>query len=243
MASTAEIPHELIRTIADGQCVLFVGSGLSRHTYGLATWGEFIQNVRETLAADHGTTDDTDEANVASYPLEYLEYAKLNFNSQYIAAVKSELSVGGTVQAQQAHRVIASLPWSAIVTTNLDTLLEDSLEHPVVVSSEKDLPQIGLASGPLLIKMHGSATTREGHVLTRFEYLEFLESRRAMQAIVLTLFSQFPVLVVGAGLTDPNFLTIYGMAESALRQWKRPTFYVGDGTPGFVKSIWGQRRM
>ena len=65
---TQRIPHELIRTIADGQCVLFVGSGLSRHTHSLATWGDFIQSVRVTLSSDHGITDDTEEQNVAAYP-------------------------------------------------------------------------------------------------------------------------------------------------------------------------------
>ena len=143
--------------------------------------------------------------------------------------------------------MIATLPWAAIVTTNLDTLLEDALEQaatsPVIVDSEEDLPRIGLSTGPLIIKMHGSATRDEGQILTRFEYLDFQQTRRAMQAIVLTLFSQFPVLVVGAGLTDPNFLAIYGIAESALHRFKRPTFYLGSGVPQFVKEVWRDRRM
>ena len=243
MVRKFEIPPELVRTIAFGQCVLFAGAGLSRHTNGLATWGEFIQNIRQAIEPHHGDVDDTNDGHVAAYPLEYLEYAKQRYRPQYAAAVRRELSTGTTDVVQEAHRVIARLPWSAIVTTNLDTLLEDAFDRPVVVSSEQDLSRIGLGHGPLVIKMHGTVADDAGQVLTRFEYQDFQQTRRAMQAVVLTLFSQFPVLVIGAGLTDQNFLSIYGTAESALQRYKRPTFYAGSEIPRFVAKVWNERGM
>jgi hypothetical protein len=240
-------PAELVRSIAEGRCVLFVGSGLSKHTHDLPTWNEFIKRLRSNLAEYHGDEVDASGENLESYPLEYLEYLKENFGPQYQAALQEELEVrvGGPIQ--RAHELIVDLPWAAIITTNLDTLLEQAFESEqrdyVIVDTEESLANVGIADGTLVLKMHGSVRDSDSQVLTRFEYLEFDRKRHAMKALVLSLFTQFPTLVIGAGVTDPNFLKIYGIAHSAMLRFKHKAFYVGSGLPRFVQKVWANRKL
>ena len=79
--------------------------------------------------------------------------------------------------------------------------------------------------------------------MTRFEYLEFDQRRHVMKAVVLSLFNQFPTLILGAGLTDENFLRIYGIAHSAMGLFKHHAFYVGAGLPQYVQDVWAKRQL
>jgi hypothetical protein len=156
----SDLHPDLVSAVAEGRCVLFVGSGLSKHTHELPTWLDFIKRVRKTLSQSHGEAAGANEKNVNRYPLEYLQYAKEYYAVQYQDAVQQELHVPPGTTVPRAHELIAALPWAAVITTNLDNLLEYALEREqrkvVTVEAEEDLSKVGLSPGALLLlKMHG----------------------------------------------------------------------------------------
>jgi hypothetical protein len=237
---------ELAYAVSEGKCVLFVGSGLSKHTSDLPVWSDFVKHIWRDLKLFDYSESNLNEENIEAYPLEYLEYAKTAFSNRYYNLVQQQLQLEQAGPTPDIYKIIASLPWTAIITTNLDTLLEDAFKEQrvatIVVDSEEDLSNIGTQEGMLIIKMHGSVLNHHSQVLTRFEYLDFDYRRHGMKAIVLSLFTQFPTLIIGAGITDPNFLKIYGIAHQVMGQFKHNAYYLGYGVPKFVRKIWKEKK-
>lgn len=237
---------ELAYAISQHKCVLFVGSGLSKYTNDLPVWTDFVKNIWDSLKRFDSSESNLNAENVKAYPLEYLEYVKSSFSPRYHELVEKQLQLAQAGPTPDIYKIIASLPWTAIITTNLDTLLEDAFKEQqvstIVVDSEEDLSNIGTQEGVLILKMHGSISNHSSQVLTRFEYLDFDYRRHGMKAIVLSLFTQYPTLIIGAGLTDPNFLKIYGIAHQVMGQFKHKAYYLGFGVPKFVRKIWKEKR-
>jgi hypothetical protein len=238
------VPDRLVESIAEHRCVLFVGSGLSRHTHQLPVWNELVKDVSREFQPN--LTDKEITRDVLPYKLEYLEWCKEHDQGLFNLVLKRILdtsSRGGP--PSPIHRVIASLPWIAIVTINLDNLIEEAfnaLNEPcIVVDTERRLAEVGVKAGTLILKMHGSFD-KEDMVLTSSEYQTFDMERHAMQAMVISLFSQYPILIVGAGLQDPDFTKLYGVVYSSLRGFKQTCYYLSGPLPEFVKGVWQARK-
>lgn len=107
-----------------------------------------------------------------------------------------------------AHEAIADYPSEAIITTNcLDTLLDRvCLAGWRRVVEDSDLS----IEGPLrdLIYLHGHREYADSWVMTRSQYEDFPRTRPVIVARTRQLLAQHPLLIVGFGMTDPNFHSI-----------------------------------
>jgi len=181
-----------------------------------------------------------------TYKLEFLEYCRKQSPAKFRAVLEEQLlnPVRGT-RVSRCHEVLASLPWAAIVTTNLDNLLESSFvamgNDIVVVDNETNIASAGLRNNTLILKMHGSVSSPD-LVLTFSDYEDFDLHRPAMKAMVIALFARFPVLILGAGLSDPNVKNLYGIVYSVLGEAKHDCFYVSEPMPDFLEKVWVDRR-
>jgi hypothetical protein len=128
----------------------------------------------------------------------------------------------------------------------LDNLLEQAyayLGQPhYVVAAEEQLAGVGGHVGALILKLHGGVESGT-RVLTLSEYDRFQNSSSTMRATMVSLLSQFHVLILGSGLDDQNFRRLYGESLSATRHIGREIYYVSSGLPEFVKAAWSHRRM
>lgn len=237
-------PRQLVDSIANRRCVLLVGSGISRHAAGLPLWDEFVCEVFQKVVGEHEASDDE----ILAYRLEALEHARTHDNLAYENKIREILRPDLESGMPSAlHRNLAEMPWVAIITTNLDTLLERALttahiEH-IPIAREEDIARIALEKNTPLIKMHGSIEHLANAVLTADAYLQFDSERDAMKALVLSLYAQYPVLMLGAGLQDENFIRINHRRNRALGINGQKVFHVNSGVPPFVKAVWQQRRM
>lgn len=236
-------PNKLLTSIANNQCVLFAGAGLPKQAYGLPLWGEFVREVRDEIEFDD--EDEVTDENIEQYRLEFLEYAKMKHAAEYVNAVNDALSprAGGIPRSYDA---LTSMVFAAIITTNLDDAFERAFTNKsipyVAVANDIDITKLADKSGAAVIKMHGSVNG-EQQVLTSSEYLDFDLNRRTMQSLVLSYVTQHPMLIIGAGLSDPNFIKLHKISADSLGRFKEPTYYVGDRVPKFVKSVWKARNM
>jgi SIR2-like domain len=230
---------ELVRAITERKCVLLVGSGLSKNTHGLPTWNELI----EQLYIKFNPSAKEVPREIIDYRLEFLDAKK----TQAAAELNRHLEDILTVQEAptEIEVLLCKLSWAAIITTNLDELIESAFkfigEEFIVVESERDIASIGQQNGLLILKMHGSLHSKDGQVLTFSDYQEFDLNRHAMKAMVVSLFSQYPVLIIGAGLADPDFTKLSEIVYNSLKGFKQRCYYVSEPLPGFVKSVWQAR--
>jgi hypothetical protein len=86
--------------------------------------------------------------------------------------------------------------------------------------------------------MHGSPDS-QAQVLTLSEYQAFDLKSNAMKALVLSYLLRHPILIVGAGLTDPNFLKLYSIVHESFGRFHHPAFYVSDDMPAFCEKRLG----
>jgi SIR2-like protein len=237
MAEREESPYwrELVDSLVLEQCVLVVGSGLSNNAQNLPTWGDFVREVHSKVP-----TQGIPENQVDAYRLEFLAYAKRTHANEYREALASILGSESNV-ISPSHRLLTRLHFPAVITTNLDALLEDAFrrahQQPVVIDEESKIATASLRRGPLIIKMHGSVGGDQ-QVLTIDEYQDFDVKRQAMKALVVAYLSQCRALVLGAGLTDANFQRIYGLIHRSLGGFQNPVYFIHDGIPEFVQKVW-----
>jgi hypothetical protein len=243
---TIEIPSELVKKVARRRCVLFVGAGLSKATHELPLWDELIEVIYNSL--DPGRLSfSLDDANANK--LEFLDWAyqqgKAAFNVELLNCLRLQSNQAASLDSSNVHRMLVRLPWAAIVTSNFDTLIERAFDDErlpkVLVARDTDLPNIALGEGTLLLKLHGTADDESERVLTASEYRRFKTSRQSVSAEFVALLSKYPMLIVGASVTDPNFQNLYDIAYSALGGFKHPCYYLTRRLPEFLRDVWKAR--
>lgn len=118
-----------------GRPVLFVGAGMSRFNAvpkpsappgaKIQDWAGLIDTLRQRLS---GGDDNTR----ARLPSDYLRIAQLHETqfqrSRLLDAVDETLATGHFVPGP-AHERLKRFPWEAIVTTNYDSLIEQTFEN------------------------------------------------------------------------------------------------------------------
>jgi hypothetical protein len=156
-----EIPPALERSLIDGECVLFVGAGLSRGA-GLPDWGSLVARMAEELGlATHVGLDYLDLAQW------YREKLGDDAPGRLVAATFADPDP--PPKPTLAHYLAMSLPASFVITTNYDDLLERTLSalkrYPVTVVDQAEVAGTGGADGMHLVKLHGEAVRPDRIVL------------------------------------------------------------------------------
>lgn len=192
---------------AEGQGVVcFVGSGPSIHA-GLPSWPDLLRVIARDIDVESEIVPALDAGR-------YLEVA------QFFVSIKGEKSIQGHVaeiirQASKTpgelHRLIASVPFNGIITTNYDLLLSDAdlkrfFERPITQQNS------GLTSHlrrKFMLHLHGHIDDPSSIVLTKSSYDQFALglSSGAIQ-FIRTVFHTRTVLFVGFGFRDHNIDSI-----------------------------------
>jgi hypothetical protein len=236
-------PVELERAVVDGECVLFVGAGLSRGA-GLPDWGQLMDRMARELGL--GSLDRVDNLDLAQWYRERFSPAAL---ADVIRGTFGDPALAP--RTTLAHFLLMSLPVRHVITTNYDNLLERALialkRHPVLVIREADVARMRSSDGVHVVKLHGDASEAEGIVLCRDDYDEFFERRPAMSLLLEGLLLNQTFFFVGYGLRDPNFRQIYSRIARMLRDAHRPAFATsfesgGDAGP-YIAGQWREKHL
>ncbi|MGH7461404.1 MAG: SIR2 family protein, partial [Longimicrobiales bacterium] len=205
-------PASLVRYLRDKRCVLFCGSGLSAWAK-LPTWQKLLQGIVADLAEELPDDPNREELNrllQAGKLLEVADHCKEVLGRRY-NDILSERLRGAEGDIPEPHRIIAQLPFAAVITTNYDKLLERS--YAGVGSLPKTPTHRDVdALGPLLfdgsffiLKAHGDIDRPESMVLTTRDYQEIIHSNPAFNSIFSAILLTKAILFVGYSLNDPDF--------------------------------------
>lgn len=194
--------------------LLFVGSGASRWS-GLPDWERLLEGFCDQLDRLGRNSDVArrelgggDLLLAASYVFDQLtpEERRAHLRAQFVRedAGPSEL-----------HRAIVQLGPTCFITTNYDTLIEQTLaaERPgeyfdvVTPAHRLEIPSIVSArANHFVFKPHGDIGNSDTIVLTREDYRTLQTERRNVFDAAKTLMASRPVVFIGFGLRDPDFL-------------------------------------
>lgn len=197
--------------------VLFVGSGVSAWS-DLPSWGKLLEELADYLD-HHGIASELVRAEIRHGDL--LQAASYGFDKltrpQQGEFMRSACRYGRATPSR-LHQLLVTLGPRCFVTTNYDNLIEEALRlwkpteffrPPVTNRDLIGMPEIVQArSFNFIFKPHGDAADAESIVLTREQYRMLMpggERHAALESLKLMLVSR-PVVYVGFGLRDPDFL-------------------------------------
>jgi len=205
--------------LAQEDTVLFIGSGISLWS-GLPTWRSFITQLA-TFLDENGIESSLVKSELAASDL--LQAASYGFDTltkQQIAAFVRNAVKLGVAKPSAIHEAIVALGPTCFVTTNYDNLLEQALRRwkpdefyrPAIINTQlAEIAEVLAArSSHFIFKPHGDASDSGSIILTREQYRLLLpggERQGALEALKTLLVTR-PVLYLGFGLKDPDFLLL-----------------------------------
>ncbi len=221
--------RDLIDALRKGECVIFVGAGLSQGA-GLPDWASFIRHLSAELGAPQtGALDYF--LDVAQWYVEQKGEARL---AEQIRAFYGP----GMARPSLPHYLLMSLPVRVVVTTNYDDLLEQSLDalrrYPTTITEAAQVSRTGHGEGVSVVKLHGDAATSRQFVLSRDDFERFPRERPAMASLLEGLLLNHSFFFVGYGLRDPNFRQIHGRIADMLQNAQRRAFAVTLDPPSEI---------
>ena len=154
------IPKNLVEQLCKGNCVLFVGAGISMGRGGLTGGGRLAQELAERC--DY-PGDDLSLARVAQY------YAVTIGKAELLHCVCQRIREARR-EPMETHKLIAVLPFNIIVSTNYDQLLERALEvagrpfNVIVTDRQVSSWDEGVVN---LLKIHGCVSQWESIIITK----------------------------------------------------------------------------
>ena len=240
----------LKRIFAQEETVLFIGSGISTWS-GLPSWTELIEELAQFIEAS-GAKADLVRAEAQKGDL--LQAASCGFDQltkqQIGEFVRDACRYGVAKPHEILHRKIVSLGPRCFITTNYDNLIEESLRkwqpnrfyRPPVTNRHltETAEIIQVRAIDFIFKPHGDAGDIESIILTREQYSQLLpqgERRGALESLKMLLATR-PVVYLGFGLCDPDFLYVRGVLANTYKGGTRDHYAIMPDIPEAKRDCW-----
>ncbi len=129
----------------------------------------------------------------------------------------------------ELHSSLLKLPWSEVLTTNWDTLLERAsrdVHDPIysIVTKQEDLSN---AKSPRIVKLHGTIDVTKNLVFTQEDYRRYPQEYAAFVNFSRQVFIENELCLLGFSGDDPNFLQWAGWVRDNLNSHSRRIYLVG----------------
>ena len=245
MSYGKQIAEELAEQLKDRGLAAFIGAGVSR-TYtdpgtnrqfnGIPSAGEIVADLQKSVI--------------------YLKSEKdLTFDRAFFLVRNHESRQGleqrvlsyadrKNVRPLPAHDLLATLPFSAYLTTNFDVLLERAFETVSkdysVLMEDYDITHLKGSQVPL-IKLHGCITRPKTIIAAEDEYITTDKKTPIIAALVQTLLAYKRVLFLGFSLRDPDFTRTYEELIQILGNHMPRSYAVVRDATSYDKTYWASK--
>ena len=208
---------------------IMVGAGFSRcsanHVGGakkLPLWSDFANKLAHELDESNKDLAKADPLRLAEEYRAFFGQAALN--SLIKSAIEDEAWSPGVL-----HSRMLNLPWSEVLTTNWDTLLERAainVHSPIysIVAKQSDL---SYARSPRIAKLHGSIGVTEKLIFAQEDYRQYPQEFAAFVNFARQTFFENELCLIGFSGDDPNFLQWAGWVRDNLAENSRRIYLVG----------------
>jgi len=208
---------------------IMVGAGFSRcsasHVGGakkLPLWFDFANKLASELDASNKDLAKADPLRLAE------EYRAFFGQAALSALIKSEID-DEAWSPGVLHSRLLSLPWSEVMTTNWDTLLERAAinVHSRVYSIVAKQSDLSYAHSPRIAKLHGSIGVTEKLIFAQEDYRRYPQEFAAFVNFARQTFIENELCLIGFSGDDPNFLQWAGWVRDNLADHSRRIYLVG----------------
>lgn len=199
--------------------VLFIGAGISMWS-GLPSWTGIVEELAQFVESSGANADLVRAEAQKGDLLQAASYGFDKLTKQQIGEFVRAACRYGVAKPHEIHRKIVSLGPRCFVTTNYDDLIEESLRKwqpdrffrpPITNRHLTETAEIIHARAiDFIFKPHGDAADSESIILTREQYRQLLpqgERQAALESLKMLLASR-PVVYLGFGLRDPDFIYV-----------------------------------
>lgn len=228
MAMSRNSWRALVASVAEGECLVFLGAGASTAQpgqVGLPTGGTLSTILAKEC--DYPGADKYDFLRVC-------QYYELEQDSHALRrSIQKKLSVPGLMPGR-LHTLLASLPIPVVFTTNYDRLMEQAFQFAgkspqvAVHNLRNPAPQtIDSVSKerPLVYKLHGTIDDLESMLCTEDDIVDFLASiilgNPPLLPFIKPMFAKRTILFIGYGLKDWNIRAMIRSLRGKKKEWTR----------------------
>ena len=229
--------EKLKQVLAQEDTVLFVGSGISLWS-GLPTWCGFIEELAKFVEASGANAELVRAEAQRGDLLQAASYGFYKLTKPQICDFVRKACRYGVAKPHEIHRKLVSLGPRCFLTTNYDDLIEESLRRwqpdrfyrsPVTNRHLTELAEIVHARATdFVFKPHGDANDSESIILTREQYRQLLpggERQAALESVKMLMASR-PVVYVGFGLHDPDFMYVRDLLSNTYKGGTRDHYAI-----------------
>lgn len=220
-----------------GNVSIMVGAGfslnadkLSGNSDSFLLWNQLGEKMKDGLYP-YSSSYNQDVLKLAS---EYEEvFGRQALDELIISSLPDENYVPGSL-----HKMLLSLPWADVYTTNYDTLLERTTKYIYdrkynLVLNTSDIPN---RMKPRIVKLHGSFPSHRPFIFSEEDYRTYPVNYAPFVNMVQQTIMENVLCLIGFSGDDPNFLNWIGWVRDNLGKNTPPIYFCG-----FVSST--QRRM
>lgn len=229
--------EKLKQLLAQDDTVLFVGSGISLWS-GLPSWPELIEKLATFIEAAGEKADLIRAEAQRGDLLQAASYGFDKLTKQQIGDFIRGACRYGIATPHEVHRKIVSLGPRCFITTNYDNLIEESLRlwqpnrffrPPVTNRHLTETAEVVHARAiDFVFKPHGDAADSDSIILTREQYRQLLpggERQAALESVKMLLASR-PVVYLGFGLRDPDFIYVRDLLANTYKGGTRDHYAI-----------------
>lgn len=212
---------------------IMVGAGFSRSaatTQDINKKMPVWANLAEKIAEELGEEEHTDALRLAQI---YQDY----FGKQTLYdLLKNEID-DEIWQPAELYQQLLTLPWTEVLTTNWDTLLERAardIHEPIydIVNKQEDL---ACCYSPRIVKLHGTINLSSDLIFTQEDYRHYPQKYGIFVNFVRQVFLENELCLIGFSGDDPNFLQWIGWVRDNLQSNARRIYLVGALNLSFAK--------
>lgn len=204
------IPETLEKQVVSGNCILFVGAGLSqtgtnKNGNPLPLWNELLNEMLKRTKRE-GRLEDSDYEQIEKSINNQRDYPEIAdvLRSKLGGALFKDfmLEVFDGAQPGQIHKVIPDMSFRAILTTNFDKLIEEGFQSVGRSVRSYNLTNITPSDfqhdNPLVLQLHGNYEETNSIILGTKDFNRVLSDNKK-QDLISALFLLHPVVFVGYG--------------------------------------------
>lgn len=204
---------------------IMVGSGFSRSAASsgdinskLPLWNDLLKILSEDLGS--GPWGD---------PLRIAEEYSSYFGKQALRDLIEQTVNDPAWIPSDLYGSLLKLPWTEVLTTNWDTLLEraaSDIYKPIysIVNKPEDLSS---SRSPRIVKLHGTVQISHNLIFTQEDYRQYPKTHAAFVNLARQIFIENEFCLLGFSGDDPNFLQWVGWVRDHLASHARRIYLVG----------------
>lgn len=218
------VPKPLLDDVVQGRCIPIIGAGFSQNAemptgLSMPSWEDLGKYFSE-LIHDYTYSTPIDAISAFSY-----EFSKVKLVEELAKVLHIQSANPGA-----AHDSFAKVPFTTVITTNFDFLLERTYESARrrhwVIMNEDQLSMNMSEPGTVILKIHGDLNHPSRLVATEEDYDTFLDTYPLLSTYISNLLISRTPLFIGYSLEDPDFRHLWRIIGNRLGKLRRPAYAI-----------------